>query len=92
MSPFDFTAACTPDFFLFNSDHKLVYRGRLDETRPTRVESGVYVSSGIEPNGRDLRAAIVAVMAGEKPLDEQLPSMGCNIKWKPGGGPSSFRI
>ncbi len=87
-----FTAACTPDFFLFDKDHKLVYRGRLDETRPTRVESGVYVSSGIEPNGRDLRAALDAVLAGEKPDENQLPSMGCNIKWKPGGGPSSFRI
>lgn len=87
-----FTAACTPDFFLFNRDHKLVYRGRLDETRPTRVESGVYVSSGIEPNGCDLRAAIEAVLAGENPHEKQLPSMGCNIKWKPGGGPSSFRI
>jgi thiol-disulfide isomerase/thioredoxin len=87
-----FTAACTPDFFLFDRDHRLAYRGRLDETRPTRVESGVYVSSGIEPNGLDLRAALDAVLAGKKPDENQLPSMGCNIKWKPGGGPSSFRI
>ena len=87
-----FTAACTPDFFLFDRDHRLAYRGRLDETRPTRVESGVYVSSEIEPNGHDLRAALDAVLAGEKPDENQLPSMGCNIKWKPGGGPSSFRI
>ncbi len=87
-----FTAACTPDFFLFNSDHKLVYRGRLDETRPERIESGVYDSSRHEAHGKDLRDAIEAVLAGETPDEHQLPSMGCNIKWKPGGGPSTFRI
>ncbi len=87
-----FTAACTPDFFLFDAEHRLVYRGRLDDTRPTRIKSGVYVSTDNEPTGKDLREAIEAVLAGDKPSDVQLPSMGCNIKWKPGGGPSSFRI
>jgi thiol-disulfide isomerase/thioredoxin len=87
-----FTAACTPDFFLFDADHKLAYRGRLDETRPTRIESGVYDSTHNEPHGRELRAAIDAVLAGESPSETQLPSMGCNLKWKPGGGPAYFRI
>jgi peroxiredoxin len=87
-----FTAACTPDFFLFDKEHKLAYRGRLDDTRPTRIKSGVYVSTDNEPTGKDLRSAIEAVLSGETPSDVQLPSMGCNIKWKPGGGPSSFRI
>lgn len=78
-----FTAACTPDFFLFGADHRLVYRGQLDDSRPTRIRSGVYDSSGNEPDGRDLRAAIAAVRAGDTPpADGQRPSMGCNIKWK----------
>lgn len=76
-----YSAACTPDFFLFDADHKLAYRGQLDDTRPTRVRSGVY-ESGNEPDGRDLRAAIDAVLAGEKPTSEQKPGIGCNIKWK----------
>lgn len=87
-----FTAACTPDFFLFDRQHELAYRGRLDPTRPKRIESGVYDSQGNEPDGCELRAAIEAVLAGQQPDPTQLPSMGCNIKWKPGGGPSSFRI
>jgi peroxiredoxin len=87
-----FSAACTPDFFLFDANHKLVYRGRLDETRPNRVASGVYNSDGVAPHGRDLRAAIEAVLAGKMPAESQYPSLGCNIKWKPGGGPSTFRI
>jgi len=69
-----FQAACTPDFFLFDSTDALVYRGRLDETRP---------KSGAAPHGRDLRAALDAVIAGRAPNGEQLPSVGCNIKWKP---------
>lgn len=85
-----FTAACTPDFFLFDSDHQLVYRGRLDETRPTRIRSGVYDSMGNEPNGNELRAAIDATLAGGKPDPGQFPAMGCNIKWKPGNEPSYY--
>ena len=85
-----FTAACTPDFFLFDADHKLVYRGRLDETRPTRISSGVYDSTGNEANGEELRAAIEATLAGDSPSEKQLPSMGCNIKWKPGNEPDYF--
>jgi len=80
-----FSAACTPDFFLFDADHRLVYRGRLDETRPVRVEAGVYDSTQSQPHGKDLREAIEAVLAGEAPSDQQFPSLGCNIKWRPSG-------
>ena len=84
-----FTAACTPDFFLFNADHQLVYRGRLDETLPTRIRSGVYDSVGNEADGKELRAAIEATLAGKTPHEKQEPSQGCNIKWKPGNAPTS---
>lgn len=66
-------AACTPDFFLFDAGLRLAYRGRFDESRP---------GSGAEVTGRDLRAALDAVAQGQTPGGEQLPSMGCNIKWK----------
>jgi thiol-disulfide isomerase/thioredoxin len=67
-----YRAACTPDFFLFDAAGVLAYRGRLDETRP----------GGPAPHGRDLRAALDAVVARRAPAGEQLPSVGCNIKWK----------
>lgn len=73
-----YSAACTPDFFLFDGDQKLVYRGQLDATRPGK---GV-------PDGRDLRAAIDATLAGRPVPAEQRPSTGCNIKWKPGRAPT----
>lgn len=74
-------AACTPDFFLFDAEHKLAYRGQLDDSRP---------NSDIPVTGKDLRAAIDAVLAG-KPADEkQRPSAGCNIKWKAGNAPAYF--
>lgn len=86
-----YTAACTPDFFLFDAGHKLVYRGRLDKTRPKRIRSGVYESEGNEPNGDELRAAIQLVLGGQTPaIEGQLPSIGCNIKWKPGNEPDYF--
>ncbi|SDT87512.1 Peroxiredoxin [Verrucomicrobium sp. GAS474] len=70
-----YKAACTPDFFLFDREHKLAYRGRLDGSRP-RVEKP-------EPlTGADLRAALDSVLAGKAPAAEQLPSLGCNIKWR----------
>lgn len=88
-----FTAACTPDFFLFDGRHKLVYRGQLDKTRPTRIRSGVYDSTGNEPTGESLRAAINSVLSGDTPKpNKQLPSMGCNIKWKPGKEPDYFNV
>jgi peroxiredoxin len=82
-----YTAACTPDFFLFDEDHRLAYRGRLDETRPSKIESGVYDSTGSESTGKELRTAIDSVLVGEMPGEKQLPSLGCNIKWKPGNEP-----
>jgi hypothetical protein len=66
---------------LFDRDRKLVYRGQFDETRP---------DSGKRPNGADLRAAVDAVLAGHKPSEKQLPSIGCNIKWKPGNEPDYY--
>jgi peroxiredoxin len=75
-----FTAACTPDFFLFDAARRLVYRGQLDSTRP----------GGPAPDGRDLRAAIDAVLAGVAVSANQKPSIGCNIKWKPGNEPDYF--
>lgn len=74
-----YTAACTPDFFLFDAQRKLVYRGQLDETRP---------KTGAVAHGRDLRAAIDAVLAGRPVPADQKPSIGCNIKWRPGNEPS----
>jgi peroxiredoxin len=76
-----YRAACTPDFFLFDGDRRLVYRGQFDDSRP---------DSGIPITGSDLRAAIAAVLAGKKPNDHQRPSMGCNIKWKTGNEPDYF--
>ncbi len=71
-------AACTPDFFLFNAELELVYRGQLDSSRPRRGDFG-----NDEPvTGRDLRAALDAVVAGKRPDPNQRGSIGCNIKWK----------
>jgi peroxiredoxin len=76
-----YRAACTPDFFLFDADKKLVYRGQLDASRP---------KNDIPVTGKDLRAALDAVLAGEDVAAEQVPSIGCNIKWKPGQAPAWF--
>ena len=76
-----YRAACTPDFFLFNQDLKLVYRGQLDSSRP---ENGKPVT------GEDLRGAIDALLSGREIPGEQKPSVGCNIKWKPGNEPDYF--
>ncbi len=73
-----YTAACTPDFFLFDAARKLVYRGQLDSSRPNRGR----------PDGSDLRAAIDAVLAGRSIDPVQKPSTGCNIKWKAGNQPN----
>ena len=71
-------AACTPDFFLFDRDHKLVYRGQYDGSRP---------GNNVPLTGSDLKSAMDAVLAGQAPSKQQQPSMGCNIKWKPGNEP-----
>jgi peroxiredoxin len=76
-----YTAACTPDFFLFDRDHKLAYRGQLDGSRP---------SNQVPVDGRDLRAAMDALLAGGTPSATQYPSIGCNIKWKVGKQPAYF--
>ncbi len=76
-----YRAACTPDFFLFDRDMKLAYRGQFDSSRP---------DSGIPVTGADLRAAADAVIAGRDAPHTQMPSIGCNIKWKPGNEPDYF--
>ena len=73
-----FSAACTPDFFLFDGERALVYRGQLDDSRP---------GNAIPVTGADLTAAIDAVLEGKSIAQEQKPSIGCNIKWKQGNEP-----
>lgn len=77
----DYRAACTPDLFLFDAQQALVYRGQLDDSRP---------KNALPVTGKDLRAALDAVLAGEPVPVEQRPSLGCNIKWKPGNAPAYF--
>lgn len=72
-----YSAACTPDFFVFDGERRLAYRGCMDETRP----------GGDAPTGVHLRAALDAILAGGAPTGEQFPSMGCSIKWRPGNEP-----
>lgn len=76
-----YTAACTPDFFLFDRARRLVYRGQLDDSRP---------GNNKPVTGRDLRAALEAVLADRPVAANQKPSLGCNIKWKPGRAPPYF--
>jgi AhpC/TSA family len=73
-----YDAACTPDFFLFDAEQRLVYRGQLDDSRPRRGDAG----NDVPVTGKDLRAAMDAVIAGERPDANQRTSLGCNIKWK----------
>jgi peroxiredoxin len=76
-----YTAACTPDFFLFDTNRQLAYRGQLDDSRP---------GNNIPVTGRDLRAAIDGILAGKKLAPVQKPSVGCNIKWKRGNEPTYY--
>jgi len=76
-----FKAACTPDLFLFDGNRRLAYRGQFDGSRP---------KNNVPVTGADLRAAADAVLAGQKPSEQQRPSMGCNIKWYPGNEPEYF--
>ena len=75
-------ASCTPDFFFFDSDRKLLYRGQMDGSRP---------GNSVPVTGQDIRAAVDALLEGSEPLKEQIPSLGCNIKWKAGKEPDYYR-
>ena len=77
----EYRAACTPDFYLFDKDQRLAYRGQMDDSRP---------GNNVPVTGKDLRAAIEAVLAGKEAAANQKPSMGCNIKWKAGNEPEYF--
>jgi peroxiredoxin len=76
-----FHAACTPDFFLFDRDRRLAYRGQFDDSRPSKE---------VPVTGLDLRTAADAVLEGRAAPSAQAPSIGCNIKWKPGNEPGYF--
>lgn len=76
-----YRAACTPDFYLFDQNQMLVYRGQLDDSRP---------GNGVPVTGKDLRAALDQMLAGRPVPPQQKPSIGCNIKWKPGNEPDYF--
>ena len=76
-----YNAACTPDFYVFDKDQRLVYRGQLDDSRP---------GNGMPVTGKDVRSALDAVLSGQPVSPTQKPSIGCNIKWKPGNEPDYF--
>jgi peroxiredoxin len=76
-----YRAACTPDFYLFDSDQRLVYRGQFDDSRP---------GNNVPVTGKDLRVALDAVLSGKPVAPQQKASIGCNIKWKPGNAPDYF--
>ena len=76
-----YKAACTPDLFLFDEHHELYYRGQFDRSRP---------KNDIDPNGEDLRTATDHLLDGKPSPEKQIPSIGCNIKWKKGNEPSYF--
>jgi peroxiredoxin len=76
-----YRAACTPDFFLFDGNRRLAYRGQFDDSRP---------GNDRPVTGADLRAAAEAVLAGRAPAAQQFPSLGCNIKWRPGNAPAWY--
>lgn len=78
-----YRAACTPDFFLFDAQRRLAYRGQFDDSRP---------GNGKPVTGASLRAALAAVLAGSAITSPQLPSLGCNIKWAPGNEPEYYRV
>lgn len=78
-----YRAACTPDFFLFDAQRRLVYRGQMDSSRP---------GNDRPLSAEDLRDALDAVLSGSEVASEQKPSMGCNIKWKQGNEPEYFKV
>lgn len=78
-----YRAACTPDFFLFDAQRRLVYRGQMDDARR---------GNNLPVTGNSLRAAVEAVLSGKQVSTNQIPSLGCNIKWKPGSEPEYFHL
>jgi peroxiredoxin len=78
-----YRAACTPDFFLFDGAHRLVYRGQMDDARR---------ANNLPVTGASVRAAVDAALAGKPVSPSQIPSLGCNIKWKPGQEPEYFNV
>ncbi len=85
-----YSAACTPDLYVFDAERKLAYRGQFDDTRPHRISSGNYDSSAHPADGAELAAALDLLLSGKAVPAAQIPSMGCNIKWKPGNEPDYF--
>ncbi|MCU4675854.1 thioredoxin family protein [Catenovulum sp. 2E275] len=83
-----YDAACTPDIFVFDQDKVLAYRGQFDASRPFRISSGNYDSTKNPATGEDLAYALDCILAGKTIDKDQLASIGCNIKWKPGNEPS----
>ena len=77
-----YRAACTPDFFIFDHNLNLFYRGRYDESRP---------GNEFPVTGNDIKGALTSLLAGDPPPEFQQPSMGCNVKWKPGSEPDYFK-
>jgi peroxiredoxin len=80
-----FGAACTPDFFMYDANRRLFYRGQFDKSRPTTVH---VAGNALPVTGADMRAAADAVLVGQPTPPNQIPSMGCSLKWKPGREPS----
>jgi len=78
-----YKAACTPDFFLFDAQHRLVYRGQMDDSRP---------GTDKPVTGHDIQQAVAAMLAGKPPVETQTPSLGCNIKWVSGAEPEYFPV
>lgn len=85
-----YSAACTPDLYVFDKERKLIYRGQFDDTRPNRISSGNYNSGESPATGAGLKQALDTFLAGKTISEKQIPSMGCNIKWKEGNEPSYF--
>lgn len=83
-----YRAACTPDLFVFDRQRQLAYRGQFDGTRPERISSGNYNSGKSPASGADLKRALDLLLSGKAVSEDQVPSMGCNIKWKPGNEPA----
>lgn len=77
----DYSAACTPDFYVYNDNHRLAYRGQMDDSRP---------GNGKPVTGEELQVALLRVLNGQLPDENQTPSMGCNIKWRAGNEPDYF--